>query len=203
MDAKKAMVRDAYDAVADTWGRERERMLDAREHVWLERFCASLPGARVVDLGCGAGALFGRLIARGLSVVGVDFSRAQLRRARAMFPPVPLIEGDLSEIAFADASFDGAIVYDSLWHVPREEHAAVFKRIRRWIVDGAPLLFTVAALDPRDPDELLDAQLCGAPIYYSGWPRDTTFALLRAARFDVVAFDDTPERALLVLARAV
>lgn len=202
MDRRKAIVREAYDAIAATWGCEREAMDDPRERVWLERFCSLLPGTRVLELGCGGGAILKPLIARGLSVTGVDLSRAQLARARAACPSALLVEGDMARVELAPASFDGVIIYDSLWHVPREEHAAVLTRVRRSAVEHAPLLFTVGALDPNDPREP-DAQLCGAPIYYSAWPRQTTLDLLRRANFELLAFDDAPERAFLVLARAV
>ena len=197
------MVRAAYDAVAEKWGREREANEDAREVAWIDRFCSSLTGTRVLELGCGGGAILARVARRGLRLTGIDFSRAQLERARLACPSARLIQGDLAEIALAPAGFDGAIVYDCLWHLPREQHGAILSRLRGWLVDRAPLLLSVASLDPGDPDELLQAQLCGVPIYYSGWPRETTFALLRDARFELIAFDDTPERALLLIARAV
>lgn len=165
----------------------------------VERFCSSLAGARVLDLGCGSGATLKPLVTRGLRVTGVDLSRAQLDRARARYASAALIQGDLAEVEFAPASFDGVIAYDSLWHVPRAEHGTVLARIRRWAIEGALLLFSVGA--PNDRGEL-HTQLCGAPIYYAAWPRETTFDLLLRARFDLLAFDDSPGRALLVLARA-
>ena len=41
------------------------------------------PGERVLDLGCGDGALTERLVSAGCSVVGVDSSSAQVTAARA------------------------------------------------------------------------------------------------------------------------
>jgi len=41
------------------------------------------PGERVLDLGCGDGALTERLVAAGCSVVGIDSSAAQVTAARA------------------------------------------------------------------------------------------------------------------------
>jgi ubiquinone/menaquinone biosynthesis C-methylase UbiE len=201
MDSRKAIVRKAYDAIAETWGSERDAMDDPREHAWLERFCSLLTGKRVLDLGCGGGAILTRLLARGLCATGVDFSRAQLERARTRCPSAPLLQADMAQVEFEPASFDGVLIYDSLWHVPREEHGAVLARVRRWSVEGAPLLFTVGAPDPDEVHEL-DTHLCSAPIYYSAWPRDTTFDLLRRASFELIAFDDSPERPFLVLARA-
>ncbi len=201
MDSRKRTVREAYDAIAESWGRARDGLDDPRERAWLDRFCSSLAGPRVLDLGCGGGAILTRLVARGLRVTGVDFSRAQLDRARAASASPLLVQGDMTSIELAPRSFDGVLAYDSLWHVPREEHGAVLDRVRRWSADDALLLLTVGSLDASDPAEA-DTHLCGAPIYYSGWPRDTTFALLRAARFDLVDFDDDPGRGLILLARA-
>jgi cyclopropane fatty-acyl-phospholipid synthase-like methyltransferase len=201
VDSRKLVVRDAYDTIADTWGPERDAMNDPREHHWLARFCSLLTGERVLDLGCGGGAILTRLVACGLRATGVDFSRAQLDRARARCRSALLLQADMTQVEFEPASFDGVLIYDSLWHVPREEHGAVLTRVRRWSVDGAPLLLTVGALDPNDPREP-DGHLCGAPIYYSAWPRETTFDLLRLASYELIAFDDSSERPFLVLARA-
>jgi SAM-dependent methyltransferase len=201
VDTRKALVREAYDAIAERWGREREAMDDPRERAWMERFCSLLAGRRVVELGCGGGVVLGGLAARGLCVTGVDFSRAQLERARVRCPGARLVHGDLAEVEFAPASFDGVLLYDSLWHLPCEEHGPVLRRVRRWIGAGAPLLFTVGALGPEEAGELRP-RLCGAPIFYAALPRDTTFALVRDAGFELLDFDDTPDRALLVLARA-
>lgn len=193
------MVREAYDAVAEKWGRERDALDDSRERAWLDRFSMSLKGSRILDLGCGGGSTMIRFVARGLRVTGVDFSRAQLERARTTCASSRLVQADMTDVAFAPASFDGVIAYDSVWHVPREEHGSVLARMRAWLTDESPLLLTLGSL--ANPGEL-HTELCGAPIYYSGWPRDTTFSLLRAARFDAVEFDDSPGRGLIVLARA-
>ena len=51
---------------------------------WTRELAGRLPsGARVVDLGCGAGIPATRELARhGLQVLGVDFSAVQIRRAQ-------------------------------------------------------------------------------------------------------------------------
>ncbi|GAA3140839.1 SAM-dependent methyltransferase [Kribbella aluminosa] len=64
-----------------------------------------------LDLGCGTGRNFESIRASGRSVVGLDFSVDQLRRAR-MRTDGPLLHGDAAALPFADASFDTAI---TLW----------------------------------------------------------------------------------------
>jgi SAM-dependent methyltransferase len=200
MDDRKRLVRKSYDAISTTWGRDREAMDDPRERDWLARFSAALVGTRVLELGCGGGVILRQLEARGLRTIGVDFSPAQLERARAACPLAVLVQADLAGVEFAPDSFDGVVIYDSLWHVPREEHGAVLERVRRWLVRGAPLLLTVGA--PEEAGEG-DTTLCGEQMFYAAWPREVTFELLRRAGFNLVAFDDAPDRALILLARAI
>jgi SAM-dependent methyltransferase len=204
MDARKQLVRDAYDKVAESWGAERALQDDAREKQWLERFFAAVPPfGRVLDLGCGGGQILGQILARGFSAVGVDISQAQLDLAKKACPQGQLIHGDMATMSFAPHSFNGVVGYDSIWHLPHEEYAGLYKQIRRWVTLGGVFLFT-AGESPGPAGELLDQQLCGAPIYYAALSLEKTFELLREAGFEVVAFDNqTKGKPLIVLARAV
>jgi SAM-dependent methyltransferase len=51
----------------------------------LQRRCE--PGARVVEIGCGSGALTGRLAGAGYEVLAVDLAPAMIRLARKKAPP--------------------------------------------------------------------------------------------------------------------
>src|SRR5947209_6665818 len=44
------------------------------------------PGSKVLELGCGTGALTAKLVRRGASVTAVDLSESMLRRARRRPP---------------------------------------------------------------------------------------------------------------------
>jgi demethylmenaquinone methyltransferase/2-methoxy-6-polyprenyl-1,4-benzoquinol methylase len=62
------------------------------------------PGDRVIDLACGTGDLGELAARRGARVVGVDFAREMLRRARARGVGAALVQGDAQALPFADAS---------------------------------------------------------------------------------------------------
>jgi cyclopropane fatty-acyl-phospholipid synthase-like methyltransferase len=210
MDPRKALVRDAYDAIAGAWGEARRATAaNEREQRWLDRFLASQrPGARLLDLGCGVGVpILAKLVARGYRAFGVDFSRGALREARSNCPGSALIRADLTEIEFAPGSFRGAIAYDSIWHTPRREHAGVMARLRSWLVDGGAVLLTLAATASDDGERFTD--LMGAPIYYDAIPVAESLRLLQATGFTVVDHHLEPLGAatpssghLIVLARA-
>ena len=217
MDPRKKLVRDCYDAVADAWGegnRQRLRQYPAdavRERGWFERFASSLrPAARVLDLGCGNGEPFLiDLLARGQRAVGVDLSHVQLARARTNCPAAPLVEADMAEVAFADGAFDGIWSLHAIWNLPRQEHAALFVRARRWLADGGVALLTMAAVAPAQfvDGPGLFTDLLGTPTFYDAWPATTSLALLREAGFEIVDYDAPPrvdplDGVLFVLLRA-
>jgi trans-aconitate methyltransferase len=55
---------------------------------------AAQPGERILDLGCGDGALTAKLVAMGCQVVGVDASEPQIRGARALGLDARVMDGE-------------------------------------------------------------------------------------------------------------
>ena len=52
------------------------------------------PGSRVVDLGCGNGALTAQIAERGFSVQGIDASAEMIEAARLTHPDLPFFQAD-------------------------------------------------------------------------------------------------------------
>jgi SAM-dependent methyltransferase len=69
------------------------------------------PGQRVLDVGCGPGALLGELVRRlgEGSAVGVEPSEAFVAAARARHPMVPVEIGTAEELRFPNDSFDATL----------------------------------------------------------------------------------------------
>ncbi len=72
-------------------------------------------GSRVIDLGCGDGALLAQLKpSRG---VGVDFSPAMIARARSLNPGLDFIEADIENeaaLAAIEGAFDFVVISDTI-----------------------------------------------------------------------------------------
>src|SRR5438552_19019951 len=84
----KVLVRDGYDRASHAY-RGDAFALDAQSGYahWLRRLTRRLvPGARVLDLGCGNGVPVARELAGQFVVTGVDLSPVQIERARALVP---------------------------------------------------------------------------------------------------------------------
>lgn len=78
---------------------------------------AMLYGSRILDVGCGAGALWHRLPEEA-QPVGVDITHIMLRTAHQHMPRTPVFQADSGHLPFADDSFDVVTIRHLLEHLP-------------------------------------------------------------------------------------
>ena len=120
----------------------------ARLHDALACAAASAPGARVLEIGCGTGAVTARLLARGARVVAVDQSPRMLEQARARVAAAPhaaraevtWLERTASEIdALSESGFEAVVASLCLSEMSAGERHFVLREARRRLVPGGVL----------------------------------------------------------------
>ncbi|MCM2327912.1 MAG: class I SAM-dependent methyltransferase [Lysobacter sp.] len=113
------------------------------DEVDLLRRLLPLPGARVADIGCGPAQISRRLLEEGLvrSVAALDVDRVQHARNLAAPPLAGLafVLAGADAIPFPDASFDVALMFKSLHHVPAGRLDAALAEIARVLAPGGLL----------------------------------------------------------------
>ncbi|WP_224447073.1 class I SAM-dependent methyltransferase [Haloprofundus salilacus] len=177
-------VRRAYDAIADDYAAACSD--DPPEAALLDSIRDSLDaGARILDAGCGNGVPVAVELADEFEVVGLDFSREQLRRNLAVAPTARRVQGDMTALAFADDAFDAVCAFHSLIHVPTAEHGTVFEAFSRVLRPGGWLLFSTGeqAWMGSNPD-WLDS---GVEMRWSFPGLSETLELVETAGFERVA----------------
>jgi ubiquinone/menaquinone biosynthesis C-methylase UbiE len=108
-----------YDAFAATYEDRRDgrsRYHDLLDDLEVELAAPWARGARLLEVGCGTGLILRRLGEYAAHAVGVDLSPGMLARARAR--GLDVREGSATALPFADASFDVAVSFKTLAHVP-------------------------------------------------------------------------------------
>jgi SAM-dependent methyltransferase len=199
-----ARVPAAYDRIADAWHASRARGAgaDFSGRRFVDRLVAPLaPASRIVDAGCGGGVPIAAYLAgRGFRVTGLDASSRMVALARAAVRGAEFLHADMRAAALGDA-FDALVAWDSVFHLPRNEHRAVFERFRAWLRPGGRLLVSLGGSGQGG----FTSEMFGETFYYSGHAPGTARRLLEQAGFRVEHWeiDDPASRGhLVVLARA-
>lgn len=157
-------------------------------------FAKTLPGEKVIDVGCGPGQDSWHFAKLGFDVVGVDFSSEMIKAAgsldKADKPPRFMV-GDMRELAelFPEDSFDGAWVCASLLHIEREEVPAVLSGLKKIVVDGGRIYIGVKG---GEGEELREEDKYGPKMKrkFVYWQEDELQRVLERAGFEVVKLDE-------------
>ena len=176
----RKLVRDGYDHCSAAFAEARSREPGHELEPLLARLA---PGSRVLDLGCGAGLPIAGALARAHRVTGVDFSAEQIRRARANVPDAEFLLADAMAVDFPPGSFDAVVSFYAVFHLPREEHEELFRRIARWLVPGGHLLASVTHFREAPYTE---EDFFGVRMYWSNWSLDDYRAMLERLGFERV-----------------
>lgn len=143
---------------------------------WHERFVALLPRhASVLDLGCGGGnPVAANLVARGMSVTGVDASEPLIDLCRARFASETWICADMRTLSLGKA-FAGILAWDSFFHLDPDDQRGMFPVFAQHASSGTLLMLNTgpaygeaigsyggdelyhASLDPQEYRHLFDA----------------------------------------------
>lgn len=177
----RKLVRDGYDRCSAAFSEARKREPGTELAPLLERLT---PGSRVLDVGCGAGLpIAGALARAGHRVTGVDVSVEQIKRARENVPSGEFMVADAVAAEFPPESFAAVVSFYALFHLPREEHEELFRRIARWLAPGGWFLASVTHF--RE-DAYTEDDFFGVRMYWSNWSLDDYRGMLERLGFELL-----------------
>lgn len=115
-------------------GRVSRRQADLVES-WLDRLGRT--DLDIVDVGCGAGWMCGRLLRYG-RVTGIDMADEVVERAQRRLPQVSFVAGDFMTLDLGERRFDVAVALEVLSHVA--DQPAFLRRTCRLLKSGGVLM---------------------------------------------------------------
>jgi ubiquinone/menaquinone biosynthesis C-methylase UbiE len=178
-DPRTELVGRGYDSIGERFAEWRDRIVGDPRREWEDELVSRLQdGARVLELGCGAGVPDTQRLAARFQVTGVDVSAAQVRRARASVPEAEFVHADFTALELEPESFNAVVSFYAFNHVPRELLAPTFARIRRWLVPRGLLMTALGTSDT----EAWTGDWLGAPTFFELPARDEHACGRRASR---------------------
>ncbi|HMT33005.1 MAG TPA: class I SAM-dependent methyltransferase [Dermatophilaceae bacterium] len=117
--------------------------LQPPERAILAEYAGRLRGARILDLGIGAGRTTGHLLPLAGRYVGIDYSAQLVAAARERFPEADLRVGDARDLgAFADGSVDVVVFsFNGIDYMGHADRLLTLAEIRRVLAPGGLFVF--------------------------------------------------------------
>ncbi len=131
-----------------------------------DHFAKVLPAnGRVLDLGCGIGAVARLLVAQGFDVFGIDFAEAMIAAARTAVPEATFVQQSMLDISF-DGEFDGVLASYSLLGLTPSQFDLVAGKIARALKPGGATLIALNEPDAgEDQDGSSISEIGGHSMY--------------------------------------
>ena len=177
---QKSLVRQGYERCAADYDAARQQEAFPQLALLSRRLA---DGASVLDIGCGAGVPVARALSERYTVTGVDISGAMIKLARHNVPQATFLEADIMALDFPADSFEAVVSFYAIFHIPREEHAELFRRIYDWLRPGGYLL---ASLAFHDEPQYIEKDFFGAQMAWSNYDLDTYVRLLQSLGFQLL-----------------
>lgn len=181
----RALVRQGYDACARAYHESRKSQAPTEIRGLLDRLD---DGSAVLDVGCGAGVPIAGALAERHRVTGVDVSREMVRLARRHVPTGDFRCADVMSVSFEPTSFDAVVGLYSIFHIPRERHAALFQQLHRWLRPGGYLLCT---LSHQSEPGYTEDDFHGVSMYWSNYSLGEYLGTLADSGFAVLETSST------------
>lgn len=145
----------------------------------------------VFEIGCGIGTLTylltrkvktGKIEATDISPLSIEYVKKNLVRSN-----LTLFAGDILQLEPSGRSFDFILLFDVIEHIPIENHAALFKKISRWMHDDSALLINI----PSPASVLFDIKNNPAALQEIDQPvyPDHLATVFAKAELDIVQFE--------------
>lgn len=176
-----------YDLISEDWANLR-KALPEKDSRLFTFFVESLPArAEVLDIGCGSGVPIAKLLSdSGFQVTGVDRSANLLDKARENVPAADFQRAEMEDYQIAGV-YDGVVLWDALFHLPRAEHRPILEKIFGALKPGGSLILSSGGSEKSLPP-FVDFMF-GVPFFYDAHPVNEFIGICNDIGFTVTRLE--------------
>lgn len=116
----------------------------------LEVFFKHIPGAKMLDVGCGWARYVSRFIDQGLDYQGLDHSSEMLKVAQADNPGLTFVQGSFRDLPYCDDHFDGLWSCCTLSGVPKAHIGSALAEHKRVLKSNGVLMIVLPSFQYSD-----------------------------------------------------
>jgi ubiquinone/menaquinone biosynthesis C-methylase UbiE len=194
------ITRNTYDSIAtsysdkisslvsDTWIGDYEKQL-------LDRFLQliQVSNLRILDIGCGNGKDTAYLMAKGVTVAGIDYSSKMLQEAKRHVPNGVFHLMDMRNLEFSNNNFDGVWANGCIYHVPKVELVLVLKEVIRVLKPEGIFSFNLKAGIGEGLEDN-PKSFTGGPRFYAYYSISEIKERLKEAGLEVIEAENYPKK---------
>lgn len=194
----KNIVKTGYNKIAKKYSTNRDQF---KNNKYLEKLINLLdPGGRILDIGCGSGVPIDKyLVDHGFKVKGIDISEEQINLAKKNLPDCDFEVKDMTKLKNNEYKVDAVVSFYTIFHITRERHLDLLKKINTYLTKNGLLLITMGASEWEGKDNFH-----GTEMWWSHYGVEKNKEIIEKAGFEII-FDEIDksggEKHLIILAR--
>lgn len=180
------MLGKSHNKYAHIYDEEVIEFWDNFPQTFIEKFVASLPGKRILNLGSGSGRDAVLLRNHGLEVICFDASKSMIGITKGL--GFESHHAAFAELNFPDGSFDGVWAYTSLIHIPKSEVKDVVTKIHAALKPNGA--FAVGVIEGDTAGMVERKTMPGATRYFKNYSKDELRQLIEPLGFTFAYEED-------------
>jgi len=191
-------VKTSYNRIAKDYSATRDQFKNLK---YLEKLNTFLkPKSKILDIGCGAGVPIDKyFIEKGHNVIGIDISSEQIKLAKKNIPEGHFEIKDMSFLKENEFTVNAVVSFYAIFHIPRERHSDILKKIYSFLPIGGLILITMGASEWEGIEEFH-----GTKMFWSHYGPEKNTQLITDTGFEILSNEvdnSSGEKHLIILAR--
>lgn len=150
----------------------------------IDRLITLMVGNELLEIGSGPGRDARIFVDKGLHVTGLDLSSSLVEIARKDVPEASFVVGDVLEMPYFDATYDGIWTCATLHHLKKEDLPIALNEMFRVLKPGAPAFISVKGGEGEHFKQ--DLEFEGRERFFSFYKQDEFEKFLTDAHFEIL-----------------